>query len=109
MAWSYNLEQIAAHFQVEDELLARWREILGERLLVLSYEDLVTEPGTWIPRLIAHCGLPEEEGVFSPHKNRRPVATSSMVQVRRPINRDAIGAAEPYREFLRPFIDAYYR
>jgi hypothetical protein len=31
-----------------------------------------------------------------------------MMQVRRPISRGAIGSAEPYREFLQPFIDAYY-
>jgi hypothetical protein len=31
-----------------------------------------------------------------------------MVQVRRPINRGAVGAAQSYREFLAPFVDAYY-
>jgi hypothetical protein len=30
------------------------------------------------------------------------------MQVRRPINRAGIGLAEPYREFLEPFIKAYY-
>jgi len=52
--------------------------------------------------------LAEEPQVFAPHENRRPVPTASMVQVRRPINRDAIGSAEPYRQFLTPFIEAYY-
>jgi hypothetical protein len=31
------------------------------------------------------------------------------MQVRRPINRAGIGSAEPYQEFLQPFVDAYYR
>jgi len=30
------------------------------------------------------------------------------MQVRRPINRAGIDAAEPYRPFLEPFIKAYY-
>jgi hypothetical protein len=30
------------------------------------------------------------------------------MQVRRPIGRQAIGSAKPYRAFLKPFIDAYY-
>lgn len=106
--WSYDLREIAAHFRLEDRLLAQWQDILGNRLLVLSYEALVTDPATWIPRLLAHCGLAEELGVFAPHENRRPVMTASMVQVRQPINRSAIGAAEPYRKFLQPFIEAYY-
>jgi hypothetical protein len=31
-----------------------------------------------------------------------------MMQVRRPISRDAIGSAGAYREFLEPFVAAYY-
>jgi hypothetical protein len=100
--WSYDL-------RLEDQLLAQWQEILGERLLVVPYEALVADPQAWIRRLLAHCGLAEEPAAFAPHENRRPVATASMVQVRRPINQGAVGAAEPYREFLAPFIDAYYR
>lgn len=108
LPWSYDLHDIAAHFRLEDELLARWREILGKRLLVVPYEALVTEPDIWIRRILSHCGLDEEPQVFAPHENRRPVMTASLVQVRKPINRAAIGAAEPYRNFLAPFIEAYY-
>lgn len=106
--WSNDLRDIAVHFQLEDRLLAQWQEILGERLLVVSYEALVTDPASWIPRILAHCGLAPEPQVFAPHENRRPVSTASLAQVRRPIHRDGIGAAEPYRAFLQPFIDAYH-
>lgn len=105
--WSYDLADIAAHFRIEDRLLAQWQQILGDRLLVVPYEALVTEPGSWIRRILAHCGLAEEPQVFAPHENARPIETASMLQVRRPINRDGIGAAAPYREFLEPFIAAY--
>jgi hypothetical protein len=30
------------------------------------------------------------------------------MQVRRPINREGIGAAEPYRRFLSPFLSSYF-
>ena len=109
LPWTYDLEDIAFHFRLEDELLARWQDILGDRLLVLPYEALVEQPDLWIRRLLAHCGLAEEPQVFAPHKNPRAVGTSSVMQVRRPINRAGIGVAEPYRAFLQPFIDAYYR
>jgi hypothetical protein len=33
------------------------------------------------------------------------VATPSSEQVRRPINRDSIGSARPYREWLGPMIE----
>jgi hypothetical protein len=109
MPWSYDLQDIAAHFRLEDRLLEQWRQILGDRLLVVPYEAMVTEPAVWIRRILAHCGLAEEPQVFKPHENRRPVPTASMMQVRRPIHREGIGAAEPYRSFLDPFLEAYYR
>src|SRR5690606_34087939 len=108
MAWSYDLQDIAAHFRLEDALLAQWQAILGERLLVVPYEALVADPVAWTGRLLAHCVLAQERQVLAPHENRRPVATASMVQVRRPIHGAAVGSAEPYRAFLEPFIAAYY-
>jgi hypothetical protein len=105
--WSNDLTDIAAYFRLEDQLLAQWRQILGETLLVMPYEELVTEPEPSIRRLLAHCGLTEEPQAFTPHENARAIGTASMMQVRRPINREGIGAAEPYRKFLQPFIDAY--
>jgi hypothetical protein len=106
--WSYDLEDIAYHFRLEDEVLSHWRGILGDRLLVVPYESLVSEPKPWIRRILAHCDLPEEQQVFAPHENWRTVTTSSVMQVRRPIHREGIGSAQPYREYLEPFIKAYY-
>ena len=106
--WTYELENIASHFRLEDELLCRWRQILGEKLLLVPYEALATEPEPWIRRILAHCDLSHELQAFAPHENPRVVSTSSAMQVRRPINRQGIGSAEPYRKFLEPFIQAYF-
>ncbi|KRA81364.1 tetratricopeptide repeat-containing sulfotransferase family protein [Altererythrobacter sp. Root672] len=106
--WSYDQQDIAFHFQLENQLRTRWQNILGDRLLVVPYEALVADPEPWTRRLMTHCGLDIEPQVFAPHKNEGPVATSSMMQVRRPINRDGIGSADPYRSFLEPFVEAYY-
>jgi tetratricopeptide (TPR) repeat protein len=106
-AWSHDLEDIAFHFRLERELLAVWSDLLGDRLLVVPYEKLAGTPERWIPRILAHCGLDPEPGVFAPHENPRAVTTSSAMQVRRPIDRSGIGSAEPYRAFLAPFVDAW--
>jgi hypothetical protein len=108
LPWSFDLADMAFHFRLEDALLRRWQEILGDRLLVVPMEALTSEPEPWIRRLLAHCRLAEEPQVFAPHERGGTVTTSSVMQVRRPINRDAIGSAKPYRQFLEPFIEAYY-
>ncbi len=107
VGWSYSLTDIAHHFRLEDMLRAFWKERLGERLLVVPYGDLVEAPEDWTRRLLAHCGLEEEAAVHRFHETERVVATASSLQVRRPINRDGLNVAGPYREKLQPFADAY--
>jgi hypothetical protein len=108
LRWSNDLADMAFNFRLEDQILAHWQGVLGDRLMVVPYEELATQPEPWIRRILAHCGLSEEKSVFAPHENRRAVTTSSVMQVRRPIGRQSIGSATPYRAFLKPFIDAYY-
>lgn len=104
--WSWSLEDIAHHMRLEDRLLAHWLGVLGDRLLVVDYEQLVEDPEGQGQRLFAHCGL-------SPHKvegfqeTKRSVSTSSLAQVRQPVYQSSVGGAGRYRKHLQPFISAY--
>ena len=106
--WSWSWEDIAHQVRLEDELFAHWTATFGERILVVPYEEMVREPQAWIPRLLAHAGLPDEPQVYEPHKTQRGVRTASVKQVRSPISTSRIGAAERYRKQMQPFFDAYY-
>ena len=109
VAWSYDLKDIAHHFMLEDQLLAYWQQRLGKRLLVVPYQELVTSPQEWIKRLLVHCGLEEEPGVFNPQDTKRVVLTASALQVRKPINLDGLNVAAPYLKHMQPFIENYTR
>ena len=105
--WSCDLADIAWHFRLEEELRRRWQDLLGERLLTVPYESLVSQPAEWVSRIAAHCGLAMEPQMLAPHEGGGLVTTASVMQVRRPLNRAGIGSAEPYREYLAPFVEAY--
>lgn len=105
--WSWKLEDIADHFALEDALFEHWSQMFPDRILPVDYQQLVQSPDTEIPRILAHCGLAPEQQVFRPHETKRVVSTASVMQVREPINTGAIGAADPYREYLTPFIERY--
>ncbi len=107
LEWTNDLEDIAFHFRLADRLLAHWQAVLGDRLLIVPYEQLVAEPEQWTSRILGHCGLPAEDQCFAPHESQRAVSTASAMQVREPINRKSVGSAEPYRAWLEPFIAAY--
>ena len=105
--WSWSLTDIAAHFHLEDQLLSIWQTVLGERILVLDYEQLVRDPQPSIERLLRHVELSVEPAVFKPHLTKRSVTTASAMQVRQPISTKAIGTAAPFQELMKPFSDSY--
>lgn len=107
IAWSWSLADIAAHFQAEDRLFAHWQEVLGERMLALSYEELAAKPDDKIDRILKHVGLDPEPEIEAPHLTKRVVTTASVAQVRQPVNESSVGSADRYRDHLKPFIDAY--
>lgn len=109
VAWSFELNDMAEHFAMEDALYHHWRHVVGVPILEVPYREIVAAPETWIDRILAHCGLPFEPGVHQFHQTRRAVATSSVNQVRQPIYSSAVGSATEYRARLDGFIDAYHK
>jgi hypothetical protein len=107
--WSWSLEDIGRFFAIEDCLFAHWTQAFPERILVVPYESLARTPEEWIPRILAHAGLPDEPQVREFHATRRNVRTASVQQVRSPISTARIGQAEAYAAHLAPFRAAYGR
>jgi hypothetical protein len=108
LPWTYSAIDIAAFFKAEDQMYAHWTKMFPDRIMTVPYEELVSDPHTWIQRILAHAGLPEEPQVFEPHKSTRAVSTASMAQVRSPISTARIGSAEAYKEFTEAFRRVYY-
>jgi hypothetical protein len=70
------------------------------------YEELVADPERQIRRLLELCRLPWDERCLRPHENARPVLTSSVAQVRRPIYRGALQRWRRYEKHLAPLFEA---
>lgn len=104
----WRLGDLAHFMRLEDVLLDHWTRELGSRLLVVRYEELVESPREWTERISKHCGFEAEPQQLDFHTSERPVTTASALQVRQPINRSGLHAAEPYRPFLAPFVEAYF-
>jgi hypothetical protein len=57
-------------------------------------------------RLVDFLGLRWNEACMRFFESRRPVNTSSLAQVRRPIYRSSVGRSAALRAHLRPLIEA---
>lgn len=100
--YSYDLLDIAAYYVRFDRLMARWRAVLGDRLIELRYEDLVADQTGQTRRLLAHCGLEWADACLDFHANAAPVSTPSAAQVRQPIYAHSVARWKQHIEVLEP-------
>lgn len=106
---SYDPGEMARHYLRYRALMAQWREVLGDRLLELRYEDLVADPAASVARVTAFCGLAPHAAGEPVERVAAPVSTASAVQVREPVNRRGIGRWQPYAQALAPMAEALAR
>jgi tetratricopeptide (TPR) repeat protein len=101
-----DLEWIGRCYRDYVRLLDEVDRFAPGRVLRVQYEDFVDEPEAGTRRILSYLELPFETAMLEFHHSKAPVATASSEQVRRPINRDGIGAWQPYEKWLAPLRDA---
>lgn len=104
--FSYDFEDLARYYASYRRLMEHWNTVLGERLCVVAYEDLVGQPRSAGAALAAHCGLPWDDSAIDVHKNAAVSLTASAAQVRRPIYGSSSGRWRHYRRHLEPLVRA---
>lgn len=68
----------------------------------VRYEQLIEDPERELRGALAYLGLPWDEACLRFYESDRAVRTPSAEQVRRPLNKEGIGAWKPYEQWLGP-------
>ena len=101
-AYSHDLEDLGAYFNLYRSLMRHWHETLPGRIYDLPYETLVANSENEIRKLLEFCKLPFEENCLQFHKTSRVVRTPSASQVRQPLYTDTINLWKRYELQLKP-------
>ena len=87
----------AAHWHGQYErLMTHWKRLYPNDIFDVGYDDMVHDPGPVINELLGFLGLDWEDGVLGFHKNRGPVKTASVWQVREPLHARSSGRWRNY-------------
>jgi hypothetical protein len=100
--FSYNLDTLADNYIAYDRLCKHWRELLGDRLIEVNYEDIVTDQEGQTRRLLERLGLEFEQACLDFDKNAAPSTTASSVQVRQKVHTDSVARWRRYEAQLEP-------
>lgn len=99
-AFSYDLGVLPAHYADYRRLMAHWHLIMPGAILDVPYAELVREPEATARKVLRFCGLEWESGCTDLTRNKAPLATLSVSQVREPIHTRAFEAWRPYEDHL---------
>jgi tetratricopeptide (TPR) repeat protein len=80
--YAYTLSDLGAYYLAYHDLSCHWREALGDRLIEVRYEDLVSDFDTETRQLLKALGLDFEEACLNFEQNRAASNTASSVQIR---------------------------
>jgi tetratricopeptide (TPR) repeat protein len=100
--FTYDLAELGRYYAAWHRLMRHWQSVLGERLLIVHYEDLVErqQPVTW--RILEHCGLERQEACLAFEAQPGAVSSASAVQVRRGMYSSSIGKWRRFERQLAP-------
>lgn len=98
------MENIATHFEHELRILEYWKSLYSDKILIVPYEDLVTNSNIWIKKIFAHCNLETDTLDVEEIRPNTFVTTASSIQIREEINTKSIGLSRHYYDLTRPFL-----
>jgi tetratricopeptide (TPR) repeat protein len=100
--FSYNLGDLGRYYVAYDRLLRHWRAVLGERLVEVEYESLVTSHEAETRSLLERLGLDFEPACLDFSANRAASTTASSVQVREKIHARSVAKWRRFAAHLEP-------
>lgn len=103
---SADLRDIGRYFADYVRLMDHIDTVAPGRIHRLRYEALVDDIEGETRKMLDYVGVTFEHRTLQFHQSDQPVATASSEQVRRPLNRDGIGAWRPYAQWLVPLREA---
>ncbi len=104
--FSTRLDWIGHLIRITHESALDYETKLGTLFRFQSYKALVKDPETQIRNLLGHVDLDWSVECLNPEKSHRVQRTASMLQVRKPINVEALGKSRSFEQHLSPLIAA---
>jgi tetratricopeptide (TPR) repeat protein len=100
--YAYTLDDLGQYYVGYNRLLEHWRETLGDRLIEVEYESLVSDQEGQTRKLLEKIGLNFEEACLDFEQNMKASNTASTVQIREKIHTRSVNRWTHFAEHLQP-------
>lgn len=100
--YAYSLDDLGRFYVAYNQLQQHWRAVLGDRLIELDYEELVSDQESRTRALLDGIGLEFEESCLAFERNAAASNTASTVQVREKIHQRSVNRWKRFESHLQP-------
>jgi len=100
--YSFDLANIGHFYNEYFRLMEHWRQVLPNKMVEVSYEDMVNNTEQPTRHILDALKLEWNDRCLSPHTNPCAVETASQWQVRQPIYKQSVERWQHYEKFLTP-------
>ncbi|MBT5074947.1 MAG: tetratricopeptide repeat protein [Kordiimonadaceae bacterium] len=98
--YSYDQAEMARHHVRYRHLMSHYREVLGDRMIEVAYEDVVSDMEGQARRLTNYLGLEWQDASLEFHKQKTAVTTASATQVREKVHSRSVGKWRQFEKEL---------
>jgi len=100
--FSYTLDDLARYYVAYLRLFNHWRDVLGDRLIEVEYEELVADQEVQTRSLLRRVRLDFEDACLNFDQNKTPSTTASSIQVRERIHTRSVNRWTYFEKHLQP-------
>ena len=100
----YDLENLGIYYNLYDDIMSHWNKLYPNKIINFKYEELIENPEDKTKKLLEFCNLKWDENCLNFFKNKRAVATASLVQIRNPIYKTSVKSWKNYEKYLTKLI-----
>ena len=100
LSFAYNLKEITEFYNLYNDLMEYWKNILPKFFFDIKYEKIIQNPEQQIRNLLKNCNLSWNDSCLKFYNNKRPVKTASDTQVRKKIYKSSVDSWKNYENDL---------
>ncbi len=98
--FKHDLAHLGHFYRLYEKLMGHWKGVIDLPMLEVSYEEVVANPEAQSRRMVEFLDLPWDDRCLDFHRTKRPCATASVMQVRRPLYDSSVGRWRHYEKHL---------
>jgi Flp pilus assembly protein TadD len=108
-AYAYDQAEIGRYYQAYQDVMAAWKHALGDNLLTVSYEQMLTDTDATVELLSTFCGLDKEAAQDDFISCVPSVSTARGEGQLKKVYKTALGSGKDYAKYLPDLVTALGR